>query len=81
MELEQQVVVGWKATVAAWIHLAAYLHEMNAEHLHELLGYKTFNAGLVRQRSASVARTPMRLSIGSYVEIRNRARHRPVRDP
>lgn len=67
-ELEQQVVVGCKAIRAAWIHLAAYLHEMNAERLYELLGYRTFHEWLGTPE-ISLSRSHAYALIGSYVEF------------
>lgn len=67
-ELERQVVVGCKAIRAAWVHLAAYLHEMNVERLYELLGYETFNEWLGAPE-ISLSRSHAYALIGSYVEF------------
>jgi hypothetical protein len=67
-ELEQQVVVGCRTIRAAWLHLAAYLHEMNAERLYTVLGYETFNEWLGTPE-ISLSRSHAYALIGSYVEF------------
>lgn len=67
-ELEQQVVVGCRTIRTAWLHLAAFLHEINAERLYTLLGYETFNEWLGAPE-ISLSRSHAYALIGSYVEF------------
>lgn len=67
-QLEQQVVVGCRTIRAAWLHLAAYLHEINAERLYQLLGYETFNEWL-GVPEISLSRSHAYALIGAYVEF------------